>query len=67
MIRAIAAAFFLSCLVSCASVPCLSDCPPHQRVGASCSDGTKTDNYTKSACSQRGGVACWRCDTKKKK
>lgn len=40
---------------------CSKDCPPENRVGAACADGTKSDNSGSGACAGHGGVECWEC------
>ena len=40
---------------------CSKDCPPENRVGAECGDGTMSDNTGSGACAGHGGIECWEC------
>jgi len=40
---------------------CMKDCPHENRTGATCGDGTKSDNTGSGACAGHGGVECWEC------
>ena len=39
----------------------IEQCPPEDRVGAFCRDGSTTTRTDKSACANHGGVGEWRC------
>lgn len=40
---------------------CSKDCPPENRTGAACRDGTISGNTGRGACVGHGGVECWEC------
>jgi endonuclease G len=40
---------------------CSIDCPPENRTGAACRDGTTSSNTGRGACGGHGGVVCWEC------
>jgi endonuclease G len=40
---------------------CLKECPPENRIGAACADGTRSENNGSGACAGHGGVECWEC------
>lgn len=37
------------------------DCPPSDRIGAVCKDGTSSTATGSGACSHHGGVDYWKC------
>ncbi len=48
-------------LFSCSKTESSADCPPQNRTGAICNDGTRSTATGTGACSTHGGVRSWIC------